>query len=227
MSLSHRTILRHEMEWAEWGPIYLEIMDDLGFDIRADMKSAEILSKLVLSKRIPDYSTIVEKLGQRVSIAGAAASLEDDVSTLSKGETVISAGSATARLIGMGIVPDVIVTDLDGDVSSEIEAIGKGALAFIHAHGDNITKIEGVVPILDGPFVPTVQCKPFGNVYNFGGFTDGDRALIMASHFGVRSIRTIGWDLDRPYPKEGSDPSMKRRKLLWAKEILSRCIDRT
>jgi len=215
------------MEWAEWRPIYLELMDDLGFDIRADVKSAEILSKLVLSKRIPDYSTIVEKLGQRVSIAGPAASLEDDVSTMPKGETVISAGSATARLIDMGVMPDVIVTDLDGDVSSELEAIGKGALAFIHAHGDNITRIEGVVPILDGPFVPTVQCKPFGNIYNFGGFTDGDRALLMASHFGVRSIRTIGWDLDRPYPKEGSDPSMKRRKLLWAKEILSRCIDRT
>jgi uncharacterized Rossmann fold enzyme len=215
------------MEWAEWRPIYLELMDDLGFDIRADVKSAEILSKLVLSKRIPDYSTIVEKLGQRVSIAGPATSLEDDVSTLSKGETVISAGSATARLIHMGIMPDIIVTDMDGDVSCEIEAIRGGALAFVHAHGDNMTRIEEVVPVLDRPFVPTVQCKPFGNVYNFGGFTDGDRALIMSSHFGVRNIRTIGWDLDRPYGKEGSDPSMKRRKLLWAKEILSRCIDRT
>ncbi len=80
------------MEWAEWRPIYHELMDDLGFDIQADVKSAEILSKLVLTKRIPDYGTIVEKLGQRVSIAGPAESLEDDIGTLSGGETLISAG---------------------------------------------------------------------------------------------------------------------------------------
>jgi uncharacterized Rossmann fold enzyme len=215
------------MEWAEWRPIYLELMDDLGFDIREDMKSAEILSKLVLSKRIPDYSTIVEKLGQRVSIAGPAASLEDDIGTLSGGETLISAGSTTARLMRMGVVPDIIVTDLDGEVAWEIEAIENGALAFIHAHGDNIAMIEQVVPRLTRPFVPTIQCKPFGNVYNFGGFTDGDRAMLTALHFDVRCIRVIGWDLARPRPKEGSDPSLKMRKLHWAKEIISRCIDRT
>ena len=214
------------MEWAEWRPLYLEILDDLGFDIRADMESAEKLSKLVVNKRIPNYSTIVEKLGQHVSIAGAAASLEDDIGTLSAGDRIISAGSATARLMEMGVVPDIIVTDLDGDVDKEIEAIENGALAFIHAHGDNMAMIGQVVPGLTMPFVPTIQCKPFGNVYNFGGFTDGDRAVLIASHFGVRNIRTIGWDLDHPYPKEGRDPGMKLRKLRWARDILSRIDDR-
>ncbi len=213
------------MEWAEWRPLYLEILDDLRFDIRADMESAEKLSKLVVNKRIPNYSTIVEKLGQHVSIAGAAASLEDDIGTLSAGDRLISAGSATSRLMEMGVVPDIIVTDLDGDVDKEIEAIENGALAFIHAHGDNTNRICQVVPRLTLPFVPTVQCKPFGNVYNFGGFTDGDRAVLLSLHFGVRDIRTIGWDLDRPYPKEGCNPVMKSRKLRWAGKILSRCFD--
>jgi len=214
------------MEWAAWRPIYLEILDDLGFDMRADVESAEKLSRLVVSERIPDYSTIVEKIGQRVSIAGAAASLEDDIGTLSAANRLISAGSATARLMRMGFVPDVIVTDLDGDVCYELEAIEKGALAFIHAHGDNMPKIEEVVPRLTRPFVPTVQCKPFGNVFNFGGFTDGDRAVLIARHFGAKHISTIGWDLEHPYPKEGSDPNMKSRKLRWAREILSRTIDK-
>lgn len=200
-------------------------MDDLGFDLRADVESAEMLSKLVEVKRIPNYSTIVEKLGQRVSIAGPATSLESDIGTLSAEDRIISAGSATARIMEAGVVPDVIVTDLDGDVEREIEAIERGAVAFIHAHGDNAMKIAQMVPMITRPFVPTVQCKPFGNVYNFGGFTDGDRAFLVARHFGVKSIRTIGWDLDRPCPKEGTDPLMKARKLRWAREILKRSID--
>ncbi len=208
------------MEWSKWRPIYLQILEDLDFDIRADVESAEKLSNLVFSKRIPNCSTIVEKLGQHVSIVGAAASLEDEVGTLSERDTIISAGSATARLMKLGLVPDILVTDLDGDVSSEIRAMESGALAFIHAHGDNMARIDQVVPGLTTPFVPTVQCKPFGNVYNFGGFTDGDRAFLMASHFGVKDIKMIGWDLDRPYPKEGCDGSLKLRKLKWAREII-------
>jgi uncharacterized Rossmann fold enzyme len=213
------------MEWADWRPLYLQILDDLGFDIRSDVESAEKLSILVRTKRIPNYCTIVEKLGQRVSIVGAAASLEDDVGTLLEEDTILSAGSATARLMKIGIVPDILVTDLDGDVDYEIEAIREGSLAFIHAHGDNMANINEVVPRLTMPFVPTVQCKPFGNVYNFGGFTDGDRAVLIASHFGVKNISTIGWDLDHPYPKERSDPVMKSRKLRWARKIVSGRID--
>ncbi|HIH76460.1 MAG TPA: DUF115 domain-containing protein, partial [Methanomassiliicoccales archaeon] len=114
-----------------------------------------------------------------MSIIGAAASMENDIGTLSEGDTMISAGSATARLMKIGIIPDILVTDLDGYVDYEIEAIEKGALAFIHAHGDNLAKINEIVPRLTMPFVPTVQCKPFGNVYNFGGFTDGDRAALI------------------------------------------------
>ncbi|MHC1709522.1 MAG: 6-hydroxymethylpterin diphosphokinase MptE-like protein [Methanomassiliicoccales archaeon] len=200
-------------------------MGDLGFDLKADVESAERYSRLVLSKRIPNLSTIVEKLGQRVSIVGAAASLENDIGTLSEHDTIICAGSATARLMGAGIVPDILVTDLDGDVDYELDAIGRGSLAFIHAHGDNMAKISEVVPRLTMPFVPTVQCKPFGNLYNFGGFTDGDRAVLLAAHFGVGRIRTIGWDLDHPYPKKGTDPLIKAKKLLWARKIVAGRID--
>jgi uncharacterized Rossmann fold enzyme len=214
------------MEWAVWRPLYLQILADFDYDIRADVESAKLLSALVDNKRIPKCRTIVEMLGQHVSIVGAAASMEGAVGKLSEEETIISAGSATSRLMKMGIVPDILVTDLDGDVDSEIEAMKKGSLAFIHAHGDNMTRIEEVIPLLTIPFVPTIQCKPFGNVYNFGGFTDGDRAVLIALHFGVKHIKTIGWDLDHPYPKEGCDPITKSRKLHWARRILLPYIDK-
>jgi len=212
------------MEWAVWRPLYSEILKDFGFDPEADVRSAEILSNLVDKEQIPKFSAIVEKLGHKVSIFGASASLEDDSGKMPEGRTIVSAGSATGRLMRNGIRPDIIVTDLDGDARFDIEANALGALAFVHAHGDNIPAVRRFVPIMSGPIVPTVQCKPFGNVYNFGGFTDGDRAFFMVDHFGVNDVMFLGWDLENVCPKEGSDPVVKQRKLLWAQRLLK---DRT
>jgi len=209
------------MEWARWKPIYLDILADFGYDARADVRSAMVLAKLVENRRMMIFRTIVDNLGSRVSICGAATSLEHELSNMSSDDTLISAGSATGRMMRQGIMPDIIVSDLDGDVQYEIEASSKGALTFVHAHGDNIESIERYVPMLKGPVIPTVQCQPFGIVYNFGGFTDGDRAYMIARHFGVENIRMIGWDFDRPFPKECSDPFIKKKKLMWAKKLIN------
>jgi len=208
------------MEWSVWEPLYNAIVQDLGYDRSADLRAAERLSELTRDRSVPGFDTIVEIIGERASIAGPAPSLEADIDRATDGDTLIAAGSATGRLMGIGMVPDVIVIDLDGDLETELEAMKKGALAFIHAHGDNIERIEDVVPRIDLPFVPTVQCRPFRNVYNFGGFTDGDRAFFMAKHFEAKEVRFLGWDLDRPSPKRGRDPSLKERKLRWAKRLL-------
>ena len=208
------------MEWSVWEPLYNEIVQDLGYDRSADQRAAERLSELTRDRIVPGFDTIVEIIGERASIAGPAPSLEADIDRATDGDTLIAAGSATGRLMEIGVVPDVIVTDLDGDVEMEFDAIGKGALAFIHAHGDNIERIEEVVPRIDVPFIPTVQCRPFKNVYNFGGFTDGDRAFFMVKHFGAKEVRFLGWDLDRPSSKSGNDPFLKERKLRWAKRLL-------
>ena len=208
------------MEWSVWEPFYNEIVQDLGYDRSADLRAAERLSELTRDRIVPGFDTIVEIIGERASIAGPAPSLEADIDRVLDRGTLVAVGSATGRLMEIGVVPDVIVTDLDGDVGMELEAIGKGALAFIHAHGDNIERIEEVVHRIDVPFVPTVQCRPFKNVYNFGGFTDGDRAFFMVKHFGAKEVRFLGWDLDRPFPKQGRDPSLKERKLRWARRLL-------
>ncbi|MCX6650787.1 MAG: DUF115 domain-containing protein [Methanomassiliicoccales archaeon] len=208
------------MEWALWRPLYLEILKDFNFDPQADIESALVLSKLIDSQRIPNFCTIVDKLGKSVSICGAAASLENELGNLSADRTIISAGSATGRLMHKGIMPDVIVSDLDGEVEFEIEASAKGVLMFVHAHGDNIPMLRRVVPKLLGPIVPTVQCQPFDDLYNFGGFTDGDRCYVMAKHFGIDDIRFFGWDLANPFFDESKDRGLKRKKLIWAERII-------
>ncbi len=50
----------------------------------------------------------------------------------------------------MGIVPEIICIDLDGnsktDIEKEILACEKGSIVLIHANGDNIYKLEKYVP---------------------------------------------------------------------------------
>jgi len=68
--------------------------------------------------------------------------------------------------------------------------------------------------------VLTTQSRPDNIVSNYGGFTDGDRAVCIARHFGARNILLLGFDFDRPSGKEGSDPRIKAMKLWWAKKII-------
>ncbi|MBW6471049.1 MAG: DUF115 domain-containing protein [Methanosarcinaceae archaeon] len=113
-----------------------------------------------------------------------------------------------------GVVSDVIVTDLDGDVKKEIVANKKGALAVVHAHGDNIDKIKKYVPRLRG-VIGSTQANPLENVYNFGGFTDGDRCVYLAKEFGAVSITLVGFDFD-----DVNVSDMKKKKLGWAKLLI-------
>lgn len=117
-------------------------------------------------------------------------------------------------------LPDIIVTDLDGNVEDQIKANEMGSIAVIHAHGDNIPAIRKYAPLFKGRVVLTTQSEPFDNVYNFGGFTDGDRAFLMAKHFGATKISLFGFDFENPREKEGKDIEIKRKKLKWAKKLI-------
>ena len=208
------------MEWAVWKPIYHDILRDFCFDPIADIEAARVLASLTNKGDVPSFSTIVDIMNKQVSICGAARTLEEEIDTLPKGRTIISAGSATSRIMKKGILPDVIVTDLDGETEYEIEANSEGTLLFVLAHGDNMDKIREYVPQMLGPLVPTVQCQPFGVLYNFGGFTDGDRAYLTVKHFGIEDIELIGWDLSKANSKPGISSNIKNKKLTWAGKII-------
>jgi len=51
------------------------------------------------------------------------------------------------------------------------------------------------VPKLRNP-IGTTQLKPFGKLHNFGGFTDGDRAVCLAEHFKAGLIILAGMDFE-------------------------------
>ncbi|MDL2241795.1 DUF115 domain-containing protein [Bacteroidales bacterium OttesenSCG-928-L03] len=198
--------------------IYDQILDDMDYDRSSDESSAKLLKALTLNSNIIDEDDLqIEKI---VTVFGNGPNLEKDVS-LSKPEgTLISSGSAVERLLRMDIVPHIIVTDLDGEIEPQIRCNKEGVITFIHAHGDNVDLIQKYVHEFTGPIIITTQSIPDNKVLNFGGFTDGDRAVCIARHFGARNILLLGFDFDDPMTKKGMDPKVKLKKLQWARKII-------
>ncbi len=208
------------MRFDEWSPIYESILSDMGYDRSSDEASARLLKVLMLNADLMTVDELSSMIGDEVSIFGAAKCLESDVEKISPSGTLISAGSATVRVMAMGIMPDIVVTDLDGDIDSQIQASERGAVTLIHAHGDNADLIARYAKEFRGRVVLTTQSSPDNVLYDFGGFTDGDRAVCLARHFGSSRIRLYGFDFDDPYPGDGKDLSIKLKKLKWAKRLI-------
>ncbi len=152
-------------------------------------------------------------------VPAADFTLTMDVPEWKKKMVAVSADSATSALMEAGIVPSVVVSDLDGDVEFQLEAARKGAVILIHAHGDNKKALDRWMPKMSGKIIPTAQCRPRGHIRNFGGFTDGDRAIYMAEAFGAKKVTLVGFDYTRVGEKTGQtekDRNVKSRKLVWA-----------
>ena len=205
------------MDFDHWEPIYLQILDDFGFSREGDEHAAIILSEMLTGANSVGTEVLIELIqGKDVLVCGNAPVLPDDLKLIDPNDyVIIAADGATAVLVDRGIIPDIIVTDLDGDVEKEIIANQEGSIAVVHAHGDNIDKLEKYVPRLK-EIIGTTQSGPLKNVHNFGGFTDGDRCAYLAKEFDATSITIIGFDL------EDTDVSpMKKKKLKWARWLIN------
>ena len=208
------------MDFATWEPIYERILEDFGFDREGDEKAALFLSRMLTEENTASLSKLRALIsGKPALVCGNAPRLRDDLSEINSLDfTVIAADGAAAVLMDVGIIPEVICTDLDGnseaDIEKEILACEMGSIVLIHAHGDNIDKLEKYVPRFKR-FIATTQARPFDKVYNFGGFSDGDRCFFVAREFGAKKIRLVGFDF------EDSDVNpIKKKKLKWAKKLI-------
>ena len=200
------------MKFEEWEPIYTHILEDFGF-----IREKDELAALFLQSIAPrDSIDILEQLCMdgNITVCGNAPCLIDELSGLSG--VIFAADGAAARLFEIGIQPDAVFTDLDGADDSFPVMNRKGTVMVVHAHGDNMPLLEWWVPQFEGPFVATTQSRPFRGVYNFGGFSDGDRAVFAAHALGARDVAIVGFDLD-----DTSVDPIKKDKLRWARTLLS------
>jgi 2-amino-4-hydroxy-6-hydroxymethyldihydropteridine diphosphokinase len=84
----------------------------------------------------------------------------------------------------------------------------------VHAHGDNQDLLREYVPKLRN-VIGTTQTRPPHGLYNFGGFTDGDRCVFFARYLRASEIKLIGFDFD-----DMSVTPRKHKKLAWAKRLI-------
>lgn len=208
------------MKFSEWEPVYLSICEDFGYSPDSDAMSVRMLKAVTPNSDLRDEDSIIPLIGRTVTVVGDSPGLEGDVSRLPPEGCVIASGSSVLRLLRMGIRPQIVVTDLDGNINAQLEASSEGALTLILAHGDNMDLVRQYAPLFTGPVVLTTQGRPENTVFDYGGFTDGDRCVCLAREFGAERILLLGFDFENPNPKEGSDPEVKRRKLAWAKRII-------
>ena len=203
------------MEFQSWEPIYKEILEDFGFSRARDEEAALLLSRLLKDKK-GDMAAVAHRLGGRdAAICGNAPSLAAELEGLQGHDLAfVAADGATAVLLRKCIVPDIVVTDLDGPFDAIRSANIMGSIIVVHAHGDNLDALQECVPML-GQVIGTTQCQPPQGLYNFGGFTDGDRCVFLARALGAASIKLLGFDFDDPCVTP-----RKQKKLLWAKRLI-------
>ena len=205
------------MDFETWHPFYEQILKEFGFSREKDEAVAAELDKLLGGNRVSDSSLRKIIRGKEITVAGNGPNLEKEIGD-ARG-VLLTADEATSVALREGLVPAILVTDLDGDVADQVKANDEGTIAVIHGHGDNGPSVREWAPRFSGATVATTQSKPLGGLRNFGGFTDGDRAVFLADHFGAARIRLVGFDFEHPNAKD-VDRRTKQRKLDWAYILL-------
>ena len=208
------------MDFNEWEPIYESILKDMGFSREGDEQAALILSDMLTPANSTDILQLEHLIkGKDILVCGNAPVLRDELKLVNTDDfVIIAADGAAAVLVDNDVVPDVIVTDLDGDIEKEIISNQKGSVMVVHGHGDNIDKLEKYVPRLM-KIIGSTQAAPLENVYNFGGFSDGDRCVYLAKEFGAASITLIGFDFE-----DVTVSPIKKNKLKWARLLIENIV---
>lgn len=206
------------MDFETWEPFYLRILADFGFSRTHDEAVATELDHLLGGKRVSDSELRQLLRGKEVTVAGNGPNVADEIER-ARG-VLVTADEATSAALTNGLRPAILVTDLDGIVADQVKANQEGTVAVVHGHGDNGPVVRAWAPRFSGRTVATTQSRPTGRLRNFGGFTDGDRAVFLADHFGAGRIHLVGFDFENPNEKD-RDKRTKQRKLDWAHILLS------
>ena len=206
-----------------WKRRYQSILKELSYSEKKDKESAVILNSIL--KKNNNNQKITKLIqGKTVFVIGSGPSLSFAIPKLKKFKKSIkiAADSSLKPLLENGIVPDIIVTDLDGDEDAIKKLSKKKSIFVIHAHGDNIKKLQMVKEINN--CIGTTQTTPFNKIQNFGGFTDGDRGVFLANHFEAKKIILFGMDFGKQIGKfsntKKSDRDTKLKKLKIGEELL-------
>jgi uncharacterized Rossmann fold enzyme len=205
------------MKFEDWFPLYLQITDSLKIN-----RNEDYITSLILKKIISNRDSAMERYrGRNAFVVGNGPNIKNILGTISGGYVIV-ADSAIDAYIDFYGNPDIIVSDLDGSIASIIDSYNKGSVAVIHAHGDNREAILKYGKYFSHG-IATTQNIPLRNLYNYGGFSDGDRSAFLADFLGAPNITLLGFDFKNVNIKDyynDAAVSRKKIKLGWAKYLL-------
>ncbi len=223
------------MKWETWEPYYEKIATKLDLDTESDRIATEVLHHLLVNTNPRPLLNKLEALIEEndVVVCGGGPSLDRHLQEIIRDPRMsqsvfVAADGATSAFLELEQMCDIIVTDLDGNRNDLVTMNRKGALTIVHGHGDNIPILKRVVPEML-PVLGSTQVKPTSRVFLWGGFTDGDRACFIASHYNPRKIILAGMDFGSivgrwSKPNESQHfkaNTMKQAKLDIAKQLIN------
>jgi len=199
------------LDW--WWPLQRRLAREFGHDPRREAVAVRLLQRLARPR--PAGGLTARLAQRRVVVVGAGLHRDEP---LPDGALVAADGAARACR-ERGRVPAVVVTDLDGYADDLQWAARAGAAVVVHGHGDNLAALGAWLPRLQVAAV--TAAAPAESVACWGGFTDGDRAALLALAHGAREVRLAGFRFDAVGLYSGRHrPREKLRKLAWAERIL-------
>jgi len=130
-------------------------------------------------------------------------------------DVIIVADGAVKAVLEKGFKPNIVVSDLDGDPKYLLEAYKLGSKFIILCHGDNIDKIILYSRFFKDIFLTSqiISLPPY--ILNLGGFTDGDRAIYIATRFKAKKILLVGMEFNAEIGlySLGISKDLKRKKI--------------
>ena len=203
------------IDW--WWPLQEEINTEFGFSRSREEVSSRLISRLYKPKG--NLSSFI--LNNKVTIVGAGISEKEIIPDGIR----IAADGAVSACLERNIIPDIIVTDLDGNLPEMVWANKKGSKIVVHAHGDNFSILFEFSSEIQAISLTTTY--PYSGTNCWGGFTDGDRSLMMSLGLGAKSVNLIGFNFDKIGPYSGDFSFRKIQKLSWALRIVNECDERS
>lgn len=165
---------------------------------------------------------------EKVVIIGAAVEKKEIAKLDLENTAVIAADGSVGAMIDYEFLTCVI-SDLDGGQHIDLAA-AKSQRFVLHAHGDNLTRWQNIVENWSRFKTPPEIIlshqtnENMNGMHNFGGFTDGDRAVCFALWAGVnvKQIELIGFSTKKVGAWSGTtNQDRKMKKLSWMKKILT------
>jgi uncharacterized Rossmann fold enzyme len=213
------------MRFSEWFPYYQLIREEFGFSTEQDQVAANILSKMIKRKALGFIALQRKITGKTALVVGAGDTLNSKIKYIKKNRRFVKivANGATRTLIENHVMPDIVVTDLDGDGAALKMAERAGAIMVVHGHSDNIEALRTFIPKFRH-VLGTTQVMPVEDVFNFGGFTDGDRCVFIADEFRAREIILVGMEFGDRIGQNSknliANVELKRAKLKAGRRLL-------